>query len=163
MTTSVGPTRGARVDPRCRTGELEASLSGVVQGEDRQFTLTRLRGWLDVVDSPARTSPPRWTRAELAGLGGAELAAHNDARAVWHANLGPIRTPQLLDLHEDLAEIVEANRQDGDKNKPAALVDAYPGLGKTTAVLDYAKSYHRRQVQLRGPSTPGGSRSPTSR
>jgi hypothetical protein len=130
----------------------------VVAGQDRQYSLTRLPGWLQLVDGPARNRPPRLSRQELSALSGLGLARYNDARAVWHANLGPIRTPQLLDLHEHLAEIVEANRQDGDKNKPAALVDAYPGLGKTTAVLDYAAGYHRQQVLLRGPATPGGHR-----
>jgi hypothetical protein len=87
-----------------------------------------------------------------------DLLRYNDQRQVWHANIGPIKTPQLLALHDDLAEIVEANRQDGDKAKPAALVDAYPGLGKSTAVREYGREYHRQQVTLRGPTTPDGHR-----
>jgi len=127
-------------------------------GEDRPYSLTRLPGWLQMVHGPPRSQPPQLPAAALAALPARDLARYNDARAVWHANLGPIRTPQLLDLHERLAEIVEANRQDGDKNRPAALVDSYPGLGKTTAVLDYARCYHREQVDLRGESTTGGHR-----
>jgi hypothetical protein len=130
----------------------------VVTGEDRQYTLTRLPGLLRLVDAPPRLPPPRLSTAELAALPAPDRLRYDDARAVWHANLGPIRTPQLLELHERLAEIVEANRQDGDKNKPAALVDAYPGLGKTTAVLDYAKGYHQQQIILRGDTMPGGYR-----
>jgi hypothetical protein len=127
-------------------------------GEDRQYTLTRLPGFLHLVDGSPRAQPPHLSSTELAGLSAAERLRYNDSRAVWHANLGPIRTPQLLQLHEGLAEIVDANRQDGDKNKPAALVDAYPGLGKTTAVLDYAKGYHQQQISLRGDTTPGSHR-----
>jgi hypothetical protein len=152
----------APTDPRADRGSGVGAggvvAGGVVAGGDRHYTLTRLPGWLRMVEGPARTPPPRLSRAELAGLSATDRVRYDDARAVWHANLGPIRTPQLLDLHEDLAEIVEANRQDGDKNKPAALVDAYPGLGKTTAVLDYAKTYHHQQIQLRGPTTAGGHR-----
>lgn len=122
------------------------------------YTLTRLGGWLRMVDVPARAQPRRLSRAELGALPKRDRLAYNDARAVWHANLGPIRTPQLLTLHDGLAEIVETNRQDGDKNRPAALVDAYPGLGKTTAVLDYARGYHRQQVTLHGESTVDGNR-----
>lgn len=125
----------------------------VVAGEDRQYTLTRLPGFLHLIEAPPRAQPSRLTTRELVRLSAADRLCYNDSRAVWHANLGPIRTPQLLGLHEQLAEIVEANRQDGDKNKPAALVDAYPGLGKTTAVLDYAKGYHQQQVALRGDTT----------
>lgn len=134
------------------------STPTVVAGEDRQYTLTRLPGFLHLVQAPPRTQPPHLSAVELAALRPAQRLCYNDSRVVWHANIGPIRTPQLLELHEHLAEIVEANRQDGDKNKPAALVDAYPGLGKTTAVLDYAKGYHQQQIALRGDTTPGGHR-----
>jgi hypothetical protein len=130
----------------------------VVTGEDRQYTLTRLPGWLQMVESPARRQPAALLKKELVALSRQRRVRYDDARAVWHANLGPIRTPQLLALHDGLAEIVEANRQDGDRNKPAALVDSYAGLGKTTAVLDYARSYHQQQVELRGHTTPDGHR-----
>lgn len=80
------------------------------------------------------------------------------AREVWHANIGPIDTPQLLARHAGLREIVESNRQDGNKTKPAALVDAYPGLGKSTAVRAYGCDLFKRQVSLRGETTPGGAR-----
>jgi hypothetical protein len=132
--------------------------TGAASGADRHYTLTRLPGWLRMVDAPAHAQPRRLSRAELAALSRGDRLAYNDSRAVWHANLGPIRTPQLLALHDGLAEIVETNRQDGDKNKPAALVDAYPGLGKTTAVLDYARSYHRQQITLHSDTTPDGHR-----
>ncbi|MFF2324884.1 MULTISPECIES: AAA family ATPase [unclassified Streptomyces] len=46
----------------------------------------------------------------------------------------------------------------GDKTKPAALVDAYPGLGKSTAVRDYGRKLFRKQVALRGETTPSGDR-----
>jgi hypothetical protein len=130
----------------------------IAYGQDRNYTLTRLAGWLHLVDSAPRVSPSRLTRAQIAALGSVERARYDDARAVWHANLGPIKTPQLLQLHEDLDEIVGSNRQDGDKNKPAALVDAYPGLGKTTAVLAYAKTFHQQQITLRGHTTEQGHR-----
>ncbi|MFJ6141772.1 ATP-binding protein [Kitasatospora sp. NPDC092286] len=115
-------------------------------------------GWLQLADGPDRVQPERLTRAELANLAPRALLRHNDRRTVWHANIGPIQTPQLLSLHEDLAEIVESNRHDGDKAKPAALVDAYPGLGKSTAVRDYGKTLHRKQIALGGQTTPDGHR-----
>ncbi|MGW2981488.1 AAA family ATPase [Streptomyces humidus] len=61
-------------------------------------------------------------------------------------------------LHADLREIIESNRQDGDKTKPAALVDAHPGLGKSTAVRAYGCDLFRRQVRLRGATTLAGDR-----
>ncbi|MEY9997123.1 hypothetical protein ABIE67_009155 [Streptomyces sp. V4I8] len=71
-------------------------------------------------------------------------------RRIWHANLGPIRTPQLFCLHEDLWDIVDSNQQDGDKAKGAVAIDAFPGLGKTTAVLAFARKFHRREIAEHG-------------
>lgn len=128
------------------------------EGDDRQYTPTRLPGWLQEVNGPDRIQPRQLTRSQLAALSPRDLLVHNDGREVWHANIGPIETPQLLALHEALAEIVESNRQDGDKTKPAALVDAYPGLGKSTAVRAYGRALFRKQVALRGETTPSGHR-----
>ncbi|MHC0432722.1 ATP-binding protein [Streptomyces sp. O3] len=128
------------------------------EGDDRQYTPTRLTGWLQEVNGTDRIQPQQLTQAQLAALPARDLLVHNDGREVWHANIGPIETPQLLALHEALAEIVESNRQDGDKTKPAALVDAYPGLGKSTAVRAYGRALFRKQVALRGETTPSGHR-----
>ncbi|MGW5132629.1 ATP-binding protein [Streptomyces sp. NPDC004135] len=95
---------------------------------------------------------------QLAAMSPRALLMHNDDRAVWHANIGPIDTPQLLSLHDELSEIVDSNRQDGDKTKPAALLDAYPGLGKSTAVRAYGRKLFREQVTLRGETVPSGDR-----
>ena len=40
--------------------------------------------------------------------------------------------------------------------KGAAVLDAYPGLGKTTAAVTFGRAFHRRQLSLYGPTTPGG-------
>jgi len=128
------------------------------EGDDRRYSPTRLRGWLEFVNGPDRMRPERLSAAQMAALPERDLVRYNDLRAVWHANIGPIKTPQLLELHDDLAEIVESNRHDGDKAKPAALVDAYPGLGKSTAVREYGRAYYRQQIALRGETTPDGHR-----
>ncbi len=128
------------------------------EGDDRQYTPTRLPGWLQEVNGPDRIRPPQFTRAQFVNLSPRDLLVHNDNREVWHANIGPIDTPQLIALHEALEEIVDSNRQDGDKTKPAALVDAYPGLGKSTAVRDYGRKLFRKQVALRGETAPSGDR-----
>ncbi|MDN0195945.1 AAA family ATPase [Streptomyces sp. S.PNR 29] len=132
--------------------------SVLFEGDDRQYSPTRLDGWLEFVDGPDRISPPLLTREQMAELSRQELLRYNDSRHVWHANIGPIKTPQLLQLHEDLYEIVGSNRHDGDKAKPAALVDAYPGIGKSTAVREFGRDFHREQIALRGETTTEGHR-----
>ena len=84
-----------------------------------------------------------------------ERRRYDQARAVWHANLGPIRTPQLDAVLDGLDEITGSNRQDGEKAKPAAVLDALPGLGKTTAALAFGRTFHRDQISLHGPQIPG--------
>lgn len=128
------------------------------EGDGRQYSPTRLDGWLEFVNGPERVQRERLSGRDLSALCPRDLLRYNDRRAVWHANIGPIKTPQLLQLHDELAEIVDSNRQDGDKAKPAALVDAYPGLGKSTAVREYARDFHRTQIAMRGETTPDGHR-----
>ena len=108
-----------------------APTAVLVAGEDRQYTPTQLAGFLIRLEGPARTRPPCLSATEIAALSPIERTRYNDARAVWHANIGPIRTPQLLDLHEQLAGIVAANRQDGDKNGSSGFsVAVSPSAGR---------------------------------
>jgi hypothetical protein len=120
------------------------------------LTLARKEGWRCFVEIPDRTQPETLTRNQLRALGADAAAEYNLARRLWHANLGPLKTPQLAALHEDLWDIIDANVQDGNQAKGAVALDAFPGLGKTTAVLAFAKEFHAREVAEQGPSTPEG-------
>ncbi|MBU3750507.1 MAG: ATP-binding protein [Mycobacterium sp.] len=120
------------------------------------LTLARKEGWQRFVETPARIQPEPLTRAELESLSEEAFEDYNRQRREWHANLGPIKTPQLAELQENIYDIVDSNAQDGDKAKGAIAIDAFPGLGKTTAVLDFAKKYHRRDIKERGTITSEG-------
>ncbi len=120
------------------------------------LTLARKEGWRSFVDAHARSQPEALTTKDLRRLGEDEVAYYNQRRRVWHANLGPIRTPQLAELHEDLWDIVDSNAQDGDKAKGAIAIDAFPGLGKTTSVLAFAKQFHLREIAENGAFTKDG-------
>lgn len=126
------------------------------QASPAVLTLSRKEDFKAFCDAPARTQPPALGRDELEVLATADRHAYNRARRQWHANLGPIRTPQLASLHEDLWDIVDSNLQDGDKAKGAVTVDAFPGLGKTTAVLAFAREFHRREIGEHGAFTVQG-------
>ncbi|MDQ1040569.1 hypothetical protein QFZ75_006985 [Streptomyces sp. V3I8] len=120
------------------------------------LTLSRKEGLRALAEAPKRQPPELLTLKQKALLGEAALLKYEQARSVWHANLGPIGTPQLKALHEDLRDIVDSNQQDGDKAKGAVAVDAFPGLGKTTAVLDFVLKYHRRVIEREGAFTASG-------
>ncbi|WP_367140878.1 MULTISPECIES: AAA family ATPase [Streptomyces] len=120
------------------------------------LTLSRKEGWAAFAEAELRSQPELLPRSEYLALGERARAEYDQARRLWHANLGPLRTPQLAELHEDLWDIVDSNQQDGDKAKGAVAVDAFPGLGKTTAVLAFARDFHRGEIAEGGAFTAGG-------
>ena len=107
--------------------------------DERDWNPSTKTGWFAMAETPARRRPRSHTAEELAAMTPRERLAYDHARALWHANIGPIRTPGVGALFEALEEIVGANRQDGDKVKPTAVLDALPGLGKTTAALAFGQ------------------------
>jgi hypothetical protein len=119
-------------------------------------SIARKEGWISLAEAEPRQAPPSLTVAEIVALGEVDREAYNQARADWHANLGPLRTPDLGRIHDELWELLDANRQDSDRVRGAAAIDAYPGLGKTTAALSFAKAFHRREIALYGPTTTEG-------
>ena len=131
---------------------------GAEEGRPRldNLTLSRKEGWRKFVDAPDRTRPRELTLAQIGAMDDAALQHYNRQRRDWHANLGPIKTPQLADLHEDLWDILDSNVQDGSQAKGSIAIDAFPGLGKTTAVSAFAKAFHRRELDLEGPRTREG-------
>ncbi len=120
------------------------------------LTLARKEGWQRFVNTAARIPPEPLTRKQLEALSEEAYDQYNRERREWHANLGPIKTPQLAALHDDLWDIVDSNLQDGDKAKGAVAIDAFPGLGKTTSVLDFAKKFHLREINDQGTETSAG-------
>ncbi|MFI0915366.1 AAA family ATPase [Streptomyces abikoensis] len=132
-------------------------MSGTAAAPDLgNLALSRKEDFRTFATAPRPGRPEPLTGAELAALSPPARAAYNRRRRVWHANLGPVRTPQLAMLHEDLWDIVDSNLQDGDKTKGAVAVDAFPGLGKTTAVLAFAREFHRREIDEQGVLTSQG-------
>jgi AAA domain-containing protein len=120
------------------------------------LSLSRKEDFLLFAETPPRAQPEQLTRSQIKALSEAARADRDRRLRVWHANLGPFETPQLAGLHEDMWDIVDSNAQDGDKVKGAIAVDAFPGLGKTTAVLAFARAFHLREIAENGRFTPDG-------
>ena len=100
------------------------------EGGDRNYTLTRLPGWLEMVEAPARVQPPRlsggnWPRFPVGSCCATTTPARSGTRISARS-----RHPQLLDLHDGLAEIVESNRQDGDKTSRPRWWTPIPGWAR---------------------------------
>jgi hypothetical protein len=120
------------------------------------LTLTRKEGWQAFVDHQKGDAPEVLTRRQIDALGEKARAEYDQSRRRWHANLGPFETPQWKELHEDLWDIVDSNMQTGDKTKGGVALDAFPGLGKTTTVLDFGAKFQRREIRLKGRYTAAG-------
>src|SRR5260370_30048561 len=100
--------------------------------------------------------PDRLDPRALARLSPAARSDYDLARRIWHANIGPLKTPQMAAVHENLREIADSNMHDGDKVKGAAAIDAFPGLGKTTTALTFARQFHRSEAGRYRRLTPDG-------
>src|ERR1022692_234093 len=120
------------------------------------YSLSRKEGWRRYVEAPARERPGQLSPGQLKRLGGAAREQYGEARHDWHANFGILRTPQLAAVHDELEVIVAAGRCDPDRVRGAAVIDALPGLGKTTAVNSFARGFDRDQIRRHGPLTGQG-------
>jgi len=120
------------------------------------LSLSRKEDFQLFAETPPRVQPEQLTLRQVKSLSEEARADRARRLRVWHANLGPFDTPQLADLHEDMWDIIDSNAQDGDKVKGAIAVDAFAGLGKTTAVLAFARKYHLREIAEKGRFTPDG-------
>jgi hypothetical protein len=120
------------------------------------LSLSRKEDFLLFAETPRRVQPEQLTLRQVKALSEEDRADRARRLRVWHANLGPLKTPQLAELHEDMWDIIDSNAEDGDKVKGAIAIDAFPGLGKTTAVLEFAKKYHLREIAENGRFTPDG-------
>jgi hypothetical protein len=120
------------------------------------YSLSRKEGWRRWVDTPPRQRPEPLTARHMSKLDGDARMEYDEARHDWHANFGVLKTPQLVASHDELDQIVATNRQDPDRVRGAAVLDALPGLGKTTIANTFARDFDRAQRRRFGEVTEDG-------
>ena len=76
---------------------------------------------------------------------------------VWNANLPTVKTQQLTAAFDVIDQVMASNRRDADRLRGSVVIDAAPGLGKTTIATRYARDFHRRTYRRLGPKTATGS------
>jgi Bacterial TniB protein len=113
-------------------------------------------GWAKIVGATPRAQPERLSARQIQTLTSSAKSDYDRRRRDWHANMGVLRTPQLCALHENLWDILDSNVQDGDRTKGAVAVEGLAGLGKSTAVEQFAKELHVREIADNGPMTDEG-------
>lgn len=121
------------------------------------LTLTRKEGFAAFAEAPEYPRPPDLTTAEIKEMTEGAVAAHNRWRRKYLANLRPIKTEQAKALVADLADVFEAGLdQPNWEAKGMAAVDAFPGLGKTTVGLSFAKKVHTDLIREHSRFTAAG-------
>ena len=113
-------------------------------------------GWDQIVHAQPVPRPDALSCGELSALSTRAKRRYDDARNLWHANTGVLRTNQLEELHGHLWDVMEGSRQRGNSTKGAVALEGDSSLGKTTAVEQFAKEYHLRVIEQYGPRTPEG-------
>lgn len=113
-------------------------------------------GWNRIINAEPVARPELLSCKQLSKLDSRAKLRYDDARNLWHANSGVLRTRQLEDLHEHLWDVMTSSRQRGNSAKGAVAVEGDSTLGKTTAVELFAKEYHLRICEQYGPRTPDG-------
>lgn len=121
-----------------------------------RFTLTRKQGWDRFVNAAPREEFDTLTRRQMGRLGEDERADYDEARMVWNANLPTVRTSQLEHANSVIDMVMASARRDGDKLRGSVVIDAEPGLGKTTIATRYGRAFHRAQHRRYGTETPEG-------
>jgi hypothetical protein len=124
--------------------------------QERTYTLSEFEGWRTHVESVKRPRPEPLSSAQMALLSARDRLVYNEQRGIWHANMGPYLTPGMAATMDDWDLVTQGNRQDGDKVRSSILLDAFPGLGKTTLAVHYASTFHRDQVEIYGKHTDAG-------
>ena len=65
------------------------------------LTMSRKEDFKAFAEAPRRQQPELLARASLMALDEQARADYNKRRRIWHANVGPINTPQLAELLVD--------------------------------------------------------------
>jgi hypothetical protein len=129
----------------------------LAQFDTVDYQLGRKAGWDAFVNAAPRPRFEVLSRAQLAALDEDVRDDYDEARRVWNTNPPTIKTQQLTQAFEVLDQVMASARRDGDKLRGSAVIDAEPGLGKTTIATRYARQVHRREYRRHGPYTPDGS------
>ncbi len=124
--------------------------------ETQRFVLSRKQGWDTFVNAAPRPGFDTLSRSEMAALSAEELEDYNQARRVWNANLPTVKTQQVAAAFGIIDQVMASSHRDGDKLRGSVVIDAMPGLGKTTTAAQYAKQFHRAQYRRYGPTTTDG-------
>jgi hypothetical protein len=120
------------------------------------YQLSRKQGWDAFACAGPRDDFEILSHHEMDALPDDHREDYNEARMVWNANLPTVKTAQLKAAYGIIDQVMASGRRDGDRLRGSVVIDAEPGLGKTTIATRYARDFHRGVYRREGPTTPNG-------
>ena len=115
----------------------------------RRELLSRYEGWRQFAEAPAIEPPERLSLKQVRALGDQAREEYEFRRGEFHSSF-LVKTPQNERLNVRLWDVADANQQGPDRVKGAAVIDAPPGLGKSTAVNAFGRAFHLKQIARHG-------------
>lgn len=135
------------------------SLFDNLDPEPQSYALSSRYGWCERAMRPRRDPPKRPTMRAIRELSSNLQESYVRHRATYNANI-TVATFQVQELHAEFDLVVETNMHDAGRVRPPIVLNAWPGIGKTTAVVSYGATFHKREIDLYGDETPLGIRLP---
>src|SRR4029078_3365742 len=96
-------------------------------------------GWARIVNATPRVQPERLTARKCSALSPSRKAKYDKQRRDWHANMGVLGSRQRRVIHNPMWDMVDSNLHENDRAKGAVAIEGAAGLGKSTAVEQFAK------------------------
>ena len=118
--------------------------------------ITTRGGWTNYVHRPPREPFETLTHREMDPLDEDELDDYNAARTIWNSNLPTVKTQQLTRAFSIMDQVMASNVRDSEQQRTNIVIDAAPGLGKTTISQRYARQFHRGIERRHGTRTATG-------
>lgn len=116
--------------------------------DSARYQLSRKQGWNAFVSSGPRDDFEVISRQQMDALPADQLEDYNEARMVWNANLPTVKTAQLKAAYGVIDQVMASNRRDSDRLRGSVVIDAEPGLGKTTIATATRETFTRRCIDV---------------
>jgi hypothetical protein len=121
-----------------------------------EWGLTAKEGWQAFCDRSPVSRPEHHSLATLRALGEDERGAYNLDRSIWHANLGPFKTPSITAIHAALERLVRLNMCQRVGVRRGAVLEGPATVGKSTTLWTFGRQLHRELIAAHGQLTPEG-------
>jgi hypothetical protein len=114
-----------------------------IEGLLPKRAITTYEAWRAFVNEPDEFRPAILSEQEFRAADSSVQRAHNEARKRYHAKFGPLETPQLRDVHDDVLRLAALNYGAAAGARPGVALDGLGTVGKSTIATHLGRKYER--------------------